>query len=79
MIVVMNIRRMFLGMAVLCGFSVLAAAEGRFDRLRDLLNAVAELVEATLPLYSKKGHPVGDGLDIHLVSYYLSWKITGKV
>ena len=32
MIVVMNIRRMFLGMAVLCGFSVLSFAGGEETR-----------------------------------------------
>lgn len=49
MIVVMNIRRMFLGMAVLCGFSVLAAAEGRFDKLSDRVKEVPEpVVEGTV-------------------------------
>lgn len=47
MIVVMNIRRMFLGMAVLCGFSVSATAEGRFDKLSDRIKEVPEpVVEA---------------------------------
>lgn len=49
MIVVMDIRRMFLGMAVLCGFSVLAAAEGRFDKLSDRVKEVPEpVVEGTV-------------------------------
>ena len=49
MIVVMNIRRMFLGMAVLCGFSVSAAAEGRFDKLSDRVKEVPEpVVEGTV-------------------------------
>ena len=49
MIVVMNIRRMFLGMAVLCGFSVSAAAEGHFDKLSDRVKEVPEpVVEVTV-------------------------------
>ena len=49
MIVVMNIRRMFLGMAVLCGFSVSATAEGRFDKLSDRVKEVPEpVVEGTV-------------------------------
>ena len=49
MIVFMNIRRMFLGMAVLCEFSVSAAAEGRFDKLSDRVKEVPEpVVEGTV-------------------------------
>ena len=46
---IMNIRRMFLGMAVLCGFSVSAAAEGHFDKLSDRVKEVPEpVVEGTV-------------------------------
>lgn len=45
----MNIRRIFLGMAVLCGFSVSAAAEGHFDKLSDRVKEAPEpVVEGTV-------------------------------
>ena len=45
---IMNIRRIFLGMAVLCGFSVLVAAEGRFDKFSDRTGLVPEPAEGTV-------------------------------
>ncbi len=45
MIIIMNIRRIFLSMAVLCGFSGFSVAGERFDKLSDRGRVASEPAE----------------------------------